>query len=110
AMLGVKLDIGDRVNHELRSLGANLMVTPKGRSLPVEIGGISYRPLAHEDFIPEAAVPKIKTTFWHLNIIGVAPSVRPVEQVGDRAVPVEGVHFSGLREVNRTWRVDGGWI
>ena len=31
AMLGVMLDIGDRVNRELRSLGANLMVTPKGR-------------------------------------------------------------------------------
>ena len=29
AMLGVMLDIGDRVNRELRGLGANLMVTPK---------------------------------------------------------------------------------
>jgi putative ABC transport system permease protein len=38
AMLGVMLDIGDRVNRELRSLGANLLVTPKARSLPVEIG------------------------------------------------------------------------
>jgi putative ABC transport system permease protein len=110
AMLGVRLDIGDRVNRELRSLGANLIVTPKGRSLPVEIGGISYRPLAHEDFIPEAAVPKIKTTFWHLNIIAVAPTLRAVTQVGGRAVPVDGVRFSGLRAVNKTWRVDGRWI
>ena len=110
AMLGVRLDIGDRVNHELRSLGANLIVTPKGRSLPVEIGGISYRPLTHEDFIPETAVPKIKTTFWHLNIIGVAPALRAVTQVAGRAVPVEGVRFSGLRVVNKTWRVDGRWI
>src|SRR5215472_10228531 len=76
AMLGVMLDIGDRVNRELRSLGANLIVTPKGRSLPVEIGGISYRPVSKEDFIPEAAVPKVKATFWHLNIIGFAPSLR----------------------------------
>ena len=110
AMLGVRLDIGDRVNRELRSLGANLIVTPKGRSLPVEIGGISYRPLTHEDFIPEAAVPKIKTTFWHLNIIAVAPSLRAVAQVGGRAVPVDGVRFPDLRAVNRTWRVNGRWI
>jgi putative ABC transport system permease protein len=111
AMLGVRLDIGDRVNHELRSLGANLIVTPKGRSLPVEIGGISYRPLVvHEDYIPEAAVPKIKTTFWHLNIIGVAPALRAVTQVAGRTVPVEGVRFSDLRIVNKTWRVDGRWI
>ena len=50
AMLGVMLDIGDRVNRELRSLGANLMVTPKARSLPVEIGGISYRPVSSQDY------------------------------------------------------------
>ena len=50
AMLGVRLDIGDRVNRELRSLGANLIVTPKGRSLPVEIGGISYRAAGERRF------------------------------------------------------------
>jgi putative ABC transport system permease protein len=90
AMLGVMLDIGDRVNRELRSLGANLIVTPKGRAMPVEIGGISYRPVTHEDFIPEAAVPKIKTTFWHLNIIGVTPVLRAETRIGERVVPVEG--------------------
>src|ERR1700757_4399710 len=82
AMLGVRLDIGDRVNRELRSLGAHLIVTPKARAL------------TDEDFIPEAAVPKIKTTFWHLNIIAVAPTLRAVAQVGGRAVPVTGVRFS----------------
>jgi len=90
AMLGVMLDIGDRVNRELRSLGANLMVTPKGRALPVEIGGISYRPVTRDDFIPESALPKIKTTFWHLNIIGVAPVLRAEARIGDRVVPVDG--------------------
>jgi putative ABC transport system permease protein len=123
AMLGVMLDIGDRVNRELRGLGANLMVTPRSRSLPVEIGGISYRPAADEDFIPEAAVPKIKTTFWRLNITGFAPSLRAVARIGERSVPVEGAWFArryrtpdgatqetGLRAVNRAWKVVGRWI
>ena len=44
AMLGAMLDVGDRVNRELRSLGANLLVTPKSASLPVDIGGIRYQP------------------------------------------------------------------
>ena len=64
AMLGVMLDIGDRVNRELRSLGANLLVTPKSRSLPVEIAGISYRPVAPDDFIPEALLPKMTEQDW----------------------------------------------
>jgi putative ABC transport system permease protein len=110
AMLGVMLDVGDRVNRELRGLGANLIVTPRAASLPVEIGGISYRPFSSEAFIPEAAVPKIKTTFWHLNIIGYSPSLRTETRVDGRRVPVEGVRFSSLRDLNRNWKLTGIWI
>jgi putative ABC transport system permease protein len=124
AMLGVMLDIGDRVSRELRSLGANLMVTPKAPSLPVEIGGISYRPVSTtQDFIPEDQVQKIKSTFWQLNITGFAPSLRASASLDGRNVPVEGVWFrrrfrgadgsmleAGLRTVNGEWKVDGRWI
>jgi putative ABC transport system permease protein len=124
AMLGVMLDIGDRVSRELRSLGANLMVTPKAQSLPVEIGGISYRPVSTtQDFIPEDQVQKIKSTFWQLNITGFAPSLRASASLDGRNVPVEGVWFrrrfrgadgsmleAGLRTVNGAWKVDGRWI
>ena len=116
AMLGVMLDIGDRVNRELRSLGANLMVTPKARSLPVEIGGISYRPVSSQDYIPEDQVLKIKSTFWQLNITGFAPSLKASASLGGHNVPVEGVWFrrrfrgadgsvleAGLRMVNGEW-------
>ncbi len=123
AMLGVMLDIGDRVNRELRSLGANLMVTPKAQSLPVEIGGISYRPVSTQNFIPEDQVQKIKSTFWQLNITGFAPSLKSSALLDGRNVPVEGVWFrrrlrgadgslleAGVRTVNEGWRVTGRWI
>ena len=123
AMLGVMLDIGDRVNRELRSLGANLMVTPKAESLPVEIGGISYRPVSIQDYIPENQVQKIKSTFWQLNITGFSPSLKTSVSLGGRQVPVEGVWFrhslrgadgaplwAGLRTVNSSWKVQGRWI
>ena len=123
AMLGVMLDIGDRVNRELRSLGANLIVTPRAHSLPVEIGGISYRPMSSEDYIPEAQLPKIKSTFWQLNITGFAPSLKAAALLGGQNVPVEGVWFlrrfrgpdgsileAGVRTVNTTWKVDGRWV
>ena len=38
------LDVGDKVNRELRSFGANLSVTPAADGLPVAVGGIDYRP------------------------------------------------------------------
>ena len=123
AMLGAMLDIGDRVNRELRNLGANLLVTPKSASLPVDIGGIRYQPLAKDEFIPLAGVPKIRSIFWQLNITGVAPSLHAQTQIDGRDVPVEGVWFrrdlqapdgthsaAGVRAMNSTWKVDGNWI
>src|SRR5258708_4403163 len=44
AALSVSLDVGDRLAREFRSLGANLVVTPQADSLPLEIGGLYYRP------------------------------------------------------------------
>lgn len=123
AVLGVMLQIGDRVNRELRSLGANLIVSPKSDSLPVEIGGMRYQPASRDRFIPQAQLPKLKSIFWSLNIIGFAPSLKAVALVGTQEVPVDGVWFSrnfqapdgsrmttGLRNLNAAWRVNGRWI
>jgi putative ABC transport system permease protein len=123
AMLGAMLDIGDRVNRELRNLGANLLVTPKSASLPVDIGGIRYQPAAKDEFIPVASVPKIKSIFWQLNITAVSPSLHAQTKIEGRDLPVEGVWFrrdlqapdgthssAGVRALNSTWKVDGHWI
>ena len=93
AMLGAMLDVGDRVNRELRNVGANLLVTPKSASLPVDIGGIRYEPVAKDEFIPVTSVPKIKSIFWQLNITAVAPSLRAQTKIEGRDLPVEGVWF-----------------
>jgi putative ABC transport system permease protein len=73
AALSVSLDVGDRLASEFRSLGANLVVTPQADSLPLEIGGVDYRPVNAGAYLPEADLPKIKSVFWHNNIIAFAP-------------------------------------
>jgi putative ABC transport system permease protein len=73
AALSVSLDVGDRLAKEFRSLGANLVVTPEADSLPLEIGGVDYRPVNTGAYLPEADLPKIKTVFWHNNIMAFAP-------------------------------------
>jgi len=107
AMLGVMLDIGDKMNLELRSLGANILVTPKTAGA----------------FLPEAQIPKLKTIFWQLNLTGFMPSLTEIAQVGGSPVPVRGVWFdrqyrtpdgrvlrTGALAVNPSWRVHGHWI
>ena len=73
AALSVSLDVGDRLAREFRSLGANLLVTPQADSLPLEIGGVDYRPVNAGAYLPESDLPKLKTIFWHNNIMAFAP-------------------------------------
>jgi putative ABC transport system permease protein len=73
ATLEVSLDVGDRLAHEFRSLGANLLVTPATDTLPLEIGGVDYRPVDAGAYLPEGDLGKLKTIFWRNNVIGFAP-------------------------------------
>ena len=73
AMIAVATDIGDKINRELRSYGANLVVTPQEDTLDVEVGGINLKPPSDGTFLNEADLPKIRGTFWHHNIVGFSP-------------------------------------
>jgi putative ABC transport system permease protein len=119
AMLGVMLDIGDRINRELRSAGANIAVTSRAASLTGGVGSIAAGAAGAADYIPESEVPNVKKIFWGLNILGFSPSLT----AQDGALQVQGVWFShpyktpsggtqttGILAVNPAWRiVDGRW-
>src|ERR1700746_2281460 len=77
AMIAVAADIGDKINRELRSYGANLLITPQEDTIDVEIGGVNLKPPSDGNFLSEAHLPKIKGTFWRHNILGFSP-VLPV--------------------------------
>src|SRR5882762_8461910 len=73
AMIAVATDIGDKINRELRSYGANLVVTPQEDTLDVEVGGVNLKPPSDGAFLNEADLPKIRGTFWRNNIVGFSP-------------------------------------
>jgi putative ABC transport system permease protein len=125
AMIAVATDIGDKINRELRTIGANLLVTPQEDSLDVEIGGVNLKPPSDGAFLDEADLPKIKGTFWHNNITGFAPML-PVNVKLDRDgheqnVTLLGAYFAkqlsfgkdtfttGVRSTHPWWRVSGAW-
>ena len=129
ATLSVGLDVEDRLGREFRSLGANLLVTPQADTLPLEIGGIDYRPVNEGTYLAEDGLGKLRTIFWRLNIIGFAPFLEvPVEaRAGDRAIgsratligtwhehPVtvpDGTTFTtGVAATHPWWRVEGRWF
>src|SRR6201998_1485681 len=73
AMIAVATDIGDKINRELRTIGANLVVTPQEDSLDLEIGGVNLKAPTDGAFLNAADLPKLKGLFWHNNITGFAP-------------------------------------
>jgi putative ABC transport system permease protein len=125
AMIGVATGIGDKINHELRTIGANLVVTPQEDTLDVEIGGVNLKPPSDGAFLSEADLPKIKGTFWHNNITAFAPmlpvnvSITSGEKKQD--VTLLGTYFAkqlafgkdqfttGVRSTNPWWKVVGAW-
>jgi putative ABC transport system permease protein len=125
AMIAVATDIGDKINRELRTIGANILVTPQDDTLDVEIGGVNLKPPSDGAFLNEADLPKIKGTFWHNNITGFAPML-PVNVTVQRDGKTEnltllGTYFSkkmsfgdeefatGVRSTNPWWKVSGSW-
>ncbi|HXN24253.1 MAG TPA: ABC transporter permease [Candidatus Dormibacteraeota bacterium] len=138
ATLSVALDVGDRLAKEFRSLGANLLVTSQGDTLPLEIGGIDYRPVSEGAYLSEADLGKLKTIFWRNNILGFAPiletpvtfvaggpagSANPLRPTAMEhhvlmgtwfehqvTVPDGSTFVTGIASTNPWWRVRGRWF
>ena len=122
AMIAVATDIGDKINRELRTYGANLLVTPQEDTLDVQIGGVDLKPPSDGTYLDEADLPKIRGTFWHHNIVGFSPMLNlPVTAGGLSNVTLVGTYFSkklrfgkddfvtGVRITHPWWRVEGAW-
>jgi len=125
AMIGVATDIGDKINRELRTIGANLVITPQEDSLDVEIGGVNLKPPSDGAFLNEADLPRIKDIFWRNNVTGFSPMLpvtvtlqhegkQPdVTLLGTyfaRHVPLSGEDFvTGVRSTHLWWKVAGTW-
>jgi putative ABC transport system permease protein len=73
ATFTVAVDVGDQLAREFRSFGANLLVTPQDDTLPVEIGGVDYRPVEQGAYLSTSELPKLKMIFWRHNILGFTP-------------------------------------
>jgi putative ABC transport system permease protein len=123
AMIAVATDIGDKINRELRSYGANLVITPQEDTLDVEVGGVNLKPPSDGTFLNEADLPKIHGTFWHNNIVGFSPMLPVTVNVGSSNNPEDvtllGTYFNktlhfgkddfrtGVKITHPWWKVTG---
>ena len=124
AMLSVMLDVGDKVNQELKTYGANITVVPKENSVLSSLYEVEGEGSAGA-YLREDELGKIKTIFWAFNIIDYAPFINADVTLddGSKATAV-GTWFNhhmelptgeqldaGVTSMRSWWEVtDGKWL
>jgi putative ABC transport system permease protein len=128
AMLNVMLDVGDKVNQELKTYGANINVLPRGASLLDDLYGVSEGSGVSDKYLNEAELGNIKTIFWAFNIVDFTPYLNVRARLasvpgGDEEVKLVGAWFNrhlelptgesldtGMRNLKSWWDVRGRWL
>ena len=126
AMLNVMLDVGDKVNAELKTYGANITVKPKDSSLLSTIYDIEDDNSALQvSWLKEEELGNLKTIFWAFNIVDFAPFLeKNVTMPNGSGYKIVGTWFNhhlslptgeeldaGVADLRSWWDItDGAWI
>lgn len=120
-MIAVATDIGDKISRELRTYGANLIVTPQEDTMDVVVAGVNLKPPSDGAYLNEDDLPKIKGMFWRNNIVGFAPMLPVTVDLAGQNLTLVGTYFSrqlafgkqtfttGVRTTHPWWKVQGSW-
>lgn len=125
SMLSVMFDVGDKINQELKSYGANITVRPKGAAVVQDLYHFKEGAQQQQAYLDEEEIIKLKTIFWTYNIVDFAPLLKTDAQIngaGDGNVDVIGTWFdheivppaqdpivTGLKHLRGWWTLEGQW-
>ena len=125
AMLNVMLDVGDKINQELKTYGANITVVPKSASVLNDLYEVEGGEEAQGAYLREDELGKIKTIFWAFNIVDFAPFIDTAATLDSgEEVKLVGTWFNhhldlptgetldtGVANLRTWWDVSqGGWL
>ena len=126
AMLNVMMDVGDKVNQELKTYGANITVVPKTASVVDDLYEVEDGASASNGaYLREDELGNIKTIFWAFNIVDFAPFIDTTASLSDGSdVTVVGTWFNhhldlptgetlntGVQSLRTWWDItDGSWL
>lgn len=110
AMLSVMLDVGDKVNQELKAYGANISVVPKDASVISSLYEVGDENISGA-YLREDELGKIKTIFWAFNIADYAPFVNAEATLDSgNTVTVKGTWFNHHMELPTGEQLDAGVV
>lgn len=124
AMICVVMDVRDKVNQELKTYGANIIVVPRQSSVVNSLYDVDGGEKGGA-YLKESQLGNIKTIFWAFNIVDFAPFTTvsaklsdgtPVEVVGSwfdhhLDLPTGEQMDAGMSSLRSWWDIrEGQWI
>jgi putative ABC transport system permease protein len=106
ALLALSLDVGDKMNRELRSFGANIKLEPASAAIPVRVGGHELAAAVQPAFLQETQLVALKSIFWVNNILDVSPRLWTKANVQGRERVLLGMK---LEKPLLHWQLTGAW-
>ena len=126
AMLGIVLDVGDKLNAELTTYGSNIVVQPKADAVVSNLYETD-RDAAPTAYLDESTIPKIKTIFWAYNIVDFTATLKGSVKVSssggevddlsvtgtwfnkDLSLPTGETTVAGVTTMRSWWTMEGSW-
>lgn len=123
ALFAVNLNVGDKINRELKAFGANINVTPKDDGIPLMMDGVDLRNPRAGRFLDDRDLSALHKFFWRNNILSYAPFLPVAALLTTRTehsdgmvvgtwferTPHQAPHREGLKALAPAWRVNGDW-
>lgn len=112
AMLNVMLDVGDKMNAELKAYGSNITVVPQSEAVISKLYDIENDD-ERTDYLKEEIIGELLTIFWANNITDFAPETETVVEVNGQEVKLVGTWFDHHLEFKKkgsTYERDTGVI
>ncbi len=125
AMLNVMMDVGDKVNQELKAYGANITVVPKASSVLEDLYEVEEGSVTEGSYLREDELGKIKTIFWAFNIVDYTPFIDTEVTLSDGSgARIVGTWFNhhlelptgetldtGIQNLRTWWTITSGdWL
>lgn len=124
SMLNTMLGVGDKVNRELKTYGANINVLPKEASMLDDLYGMEESENTVKSYLKEDELGKLKTIFWAYNIVDYTPYFNVKAKMDrEEKVKLVGTWFykhldlptgqsvdTGITRLKTWWSIRGEWL
>ena len=93
AMLNIMLDVGDKINEELKTYGSNITVLPQSEAVISKLYDLEEEDIS-TDYLKEEKIGELLTIFWANNITDFAPQLKLETTLSGTKVEVVGTWFN----------------